>query len=51
MRMINASARREKVAPPRFVATEDHLADVLFGSELGAKFIADNFREEGDGSA
>ena len=45
------SPRCKKVAPPRFVATDDHLDDVLFGSILGAKFIAENFREEVDNSA
>lgn len=45
------SPRCKKVAPPRFVATEEHLADVLFGSENGAKYIAANFREECDRSA
>lgn len=45
------SPRCKKVAPPRFVATEEHLDEVLFGSILGAKFIADNFREEADRSA
>lgn len=49
--MKTQSARCKKVAPPRFVATDDHLDDVLFGSKNGATFIAANFREEVDKSA
>ena len=45
------SPRCKKVAPPRFGPTDDHLADVLFGSDLAAKNIAMNFIEEADRSA
>ena len=45
------SPRYKKVAPPRFGHTDDHLVDVLFGSDLAAKNIATNFVEEVDRSA